>query len=50
MIKAGVRIGVGSIIGAGSLITKDVEPYTIVGGVPGKVIRKGLKKYHQKIT
>ena len=44
MIKAGVRIGVGSIIGAGSLITKDVEPYTIVGGVPGKVIRKRFKK------
>ena len=44
MIKAGIRIGIGSIIGAGSLITKDVEPYTIVGGVPGKVIRKRFKK------
>ena len=34
------RIGRGAIIGAGRLVTKDVEPYTIVGGSPAKVIRK----------
>lgn len=34
------RIGRGAIIGAGSIVTKDVEPYTIVGGSPAKVIRK----------
>lgn len=39
-IMPGVKIGDGAIIGTGSLITKDVEPYTIVGGNPGKVIRK----------
>ena len=34
------RIGRGAIIGAGSIVTKEVEPYTIVGGSPAKVIRK----------
>lgn len=36
----GVRIGDGAIIAAESVVTKDVEPYTIVGGNPAKVIRK----------
>ncbi len=44
MIKAGIKIGIGSIIGAGSIITKNVEPYSIVAGVPGKVINKRFKK------
>ena len=39
-IMPGIKIGSGAIIGASSLITKDVEPYTIVGGNPGVVIRK----------
>lgn len=33
-------IGKSSIIGAGSVVTKDIEPYSIVGGVPAKLIRK----------
>ena len=37
---AGVNIGDGAIIAANSTITKDVEPYTIVGGNPAKKIRK----------
>lgn len=33
-------IGDGAIIGARAIVTKDVEPYSIVGGVPAKEIRK----------
>jgi acetyltransferase-like isoleucine patch superfamily enzyme len=39
-IRAGITIGVGSIIGAGSVVVKDVEPYSVVGGVPAREIRK----------
>ncbi|NMG57037.1 gamma carbonic anhydrase family protein [Geitlerinema sp. P-1104] len=35
----GVRVGTGSIIGAGALVTKDVPPRSLVLGVPGKVVR-----------
>lgn len=40
VIMSGVRIGNGAIIGTRAVITKDVEPYTIVGGLPAKPIRK----------
>jgi virginiamycin A acetyltransferase len=39
-IMQGIRIGDGAIIGTNSLVTKDVEPYTIVGGNPAQEIRK----------
>ena len=39
-IMAGVKIGDGAIIGANSTVTKDVEPYTIVGGNPAQVNKK----------
>ena len=40
VIMAGVSVGDGAIIGTRALVTKDVPPYTIVGGVPAKAIRK----------
>lgn len=40
VILAGVTIGDGAIIGTSAVVTKDVPPYTIVGGVPAKPIRK----------
>jgi virginiamycin A acetyltransferase len=39
IIMSGVTIGKGAIIAAGSVVTKDVPPYAIVGGVPAKLIR-----------
>ena len=39
-IMQGVQIGHGAIIGTNALVTKDVAPYTIVGGNPAKIIRK----------
>ncbi len=40
VILSGVTIGDGAIIGARAVVTKDVAPYTIVGGLPAKPIRK----------
>lgn len=39
VVMAGVTIGDGAIVGTRALVTKDVPPYAIVGGVPAKVIR-----------
>lgn len=43
-IMEGIRIGDGAIIAAGALVTKNVEPYAIVGGVPAKIINKRFTK------
>jgi acetyltransferase-like isoleucine patch superfamily enzyme len=39
IVMPGVTIGTGSVVAANAVVTKDVEPYTIVGGVPAKKIR-----------
>ena len=39
IIMCGVKIGEGSIVAAGSVITKDIDPFTIYGGVPAKKIK-----------
>ena len=40
IIMPGVKIGDGAVIGTRAVVTKDVEPYTVVGGNPAKVIKK----------
>ncbi len=39
MIKSGIQIGNGCIIAAGAVVTKNLPPYAIAGGIPAKIIR-----------
>lgn len=43
IIMPGVRVGNGAVIGARAVVTRDVEPYSIIGGNPAKVIRKRFR-------
>ncbi|SCG86387.1 acyltransferase [Methanobacterium congolense] len=47
IILPGVKIGEGAVVASGAVVTKDVEPWTMVGGVPAKFIRnRPLVKYN----
>lgn len=48
VVLEGVKVGKGSVIAAGSVVVKDVEPYTVVAGVPAKVIKKVDEKTKSK--
>lgn len=48
-IMTGVTIGDGAIVAAGSVVTKDVEPYAIYGGVPAKKIKDRFSAEERKI-
>lgn len=48
IINAGVTVGRGAVIASGAVVTENVEPYTIVGGVPAKEIKKRFSEQQIK--
>ena len=47
VILPGVKVGEGAIVASGAIVTKDVPPYTIVGGIPAKIIGKRERKNYK---
>jgi len=48
-ILPGVRIGKGAVVACGSVVTKDVPPFTVVAGVPAKAIGNRTTDLHYKL-
>lgn len=47
IILPGVKVGEGAVVASGAIVTKDVPPYAIVGGIPAKVIGQRDKKVYE---
>lgn len=43
LILPGVKLGAGAVVAAGSVVTKSVKPYSLVGGVPARVIKSDIR-------
>jgi acetyltransferase-like isoleucine patch superfamily enzyme len=50
ILLPGIAIGEGAVVAAGAVVTKSVEPYTIVGGVPAKFLRKRRTDLEYKLN
>ena len=50
LIMPGVTVGKGAVIAAGAVVTKDVEPFAVVAGVPAKVITKRLSELDYRLN
>jgi 2,3,4,5-tetrahydropyridine-2-carboxylate N-succinyltransferase/tetrahydrodipicolinate N-acetyltransferase len=48
VILEGVRVGKGAIVAAGAVVTKDVPPYSVVAGIPAKMIKQVDEKTREK--
>lgn len=47
IILPGITIGEGAVVASGAIVTKDVEPWTVVGGIPAKPIGKRVRQDYQ---
>ena len=50
VVLEGIKVGKGAVVAAGAVVVKDVEPYTIVAGVPAKVLKKVDEKTKSKTS